>query len=130
MSNTQVKIKRIIDATEEQWNELASILFKMGITVPIEPFNFELYSNSKQSMKHFKASSIHKLPIDLAVQLFYRIAHELGMKFTTDGDNLMFKCNNMKESTYKVLVLNAGKNHPNTRIKVQENKVLLEKIEE
>jgi len=130
MSNTQGRVKRIIDATEEQWSELVSILFKMGINVPIEPFDFELYSNSKQSMKQFKASSIHKLQLDLAVQLFYKIAHELGIQFITDGNNLMFKYNNMSEKNYQVLKLFASKNPPNTRIVEHGNKVILERVEE
>ena len=125
--NTQVKVKRIIDATEDQWNELAGLLFKMGINVPIEPFNFELYSHSKQRMKHFKAHSIHKLLIDDGIQLFLRLAHELGMDFFSDGEDIAFKCDNMKGITFEILKLKAGKLRSNN---VRDNKVTLEKIED
>lgn len=122
--NTQLKVKRIIDATEEQWNELAGILFKMGINVPIQPFNFELYSNSKQSMKHLKASSIHKLPIDDGIQLFLRLAHELGMDFFSNGEDIGFKYDNMKSITFEILKLQSEK------ISVRNEIVKLEQVEE
>ena len=131
MSNTQEKkVKRIIDATEEQWTELVALLFKMGINVPIEPFNFELYSNSKQSMKHLKASSIHKLPIDDGIQLFLKLAHEFGIDFLSDGENLAFKCDTMKGIIFEILKLRSGKVNLNS-ISVKNNReVRLEKIEE
>lgn len=82
------KQRRIISATQNQWDDLVSVLFKMGISVPTEEFDFELYSNSLQSLKHLKAESFNKLEADTRYKLFLRIAEVIGLHFAVKDDKL------------------------------------------
>ena len=89
MSN--VKQRRLIQATEAQWAELNKIMFEMGVACPPNPFDMKIFANSEKGLLFLNPTSVTKIDDpDKRVEMVYHLLQSLGCTIVS-GSEFVFK---------------------------------------
>ncbi len=83
-SNSMVE-KRVITTTTDNWEQLSSILFKMGVEVPINPFDSKKFVNSRIGLSLLDFNKLRDLEDHLKVLLVNKLLDDFGIKISVSS---------------------------------------------